>query len=445
MYVTKDGHTQKINDDTYPYWKTLGWSIDDDNDGVTDAGGASSSAVRRRSVPDYWVEAFAGTTTSFATFDSSFTAPSTSVHNHQLAIDCSDLRLVLPWGWTLNNTTTSIELLSAAGFPVKASLQIGTAVYPITFNGPRAATCDPSGRLISDPITGLFLKGTQVKARVLIGTISGGQYPVTRTTTGPGIAPAYTGGGYTKNADLTDVNTAPSSADASATLFGCALMGRPLAANPFVLAAVGDSIGEGQGDTGGTGYSWVTRATAANAPLFRITKPGAYAQAMAALPSYSLPMVGGASHAVVMLGTNDLLNTTRTVAQITGDLTTIYRMCLAEGAKVVGCTLPPRTSSTDAYATTGNQTVAGQGFTGGASSKRSQINAWIRAGGGGYLSGHIETADACETSRDSGLWRVDLGAPTTDGIHPSSVIHAAMAAAVDLAALAALPAAPLAA
>jgi len=36
MYVTKDGRTQRIDDDTYSYWRSLGWQRDDDRDGIPD-------------------------------------------------------------------------------------------------------------------------------------------------------------------------------------------------------------------------------------------------------------------------------------------------------------------------------------------------------------------------------------------------------------------------
>lgn len=37
MYVTRDGRTQKINEDTWPYWSQLGWALDLDQDGQPDS------------------------------------------------------------------------------------------------------------------------------------------------------------------------------------------------------------------------------------------------------------------------------------------------------------------------------------------------------------------------------------------------------------------------
>ncbi len=48
----------------------------------------------------------------------------------------------------------------------------------------------------------------------------------------------------------------------------------------------------------------------------------------------------------------------------------------------------------------------------------------VRAGDTGHpLVGYFDVADATESARDSGKWRVDLGVPSTDGIHPETVLH----------------------
>lgn len=53
------------------------------------------------------------------------------------------------------------------------------------------------------------------------------------------------------------------------------------------------------------------------------------------------------------------------------------------------------------------------------------IPAAVRVGQVGHpLAGVLELADALESSRNSGLWRVDLGVLTPDGSHPNAVGHA---------------------
>ena len=392
---------------------------------------------KQRALPGLWVGAFYGLPVDVGLMDSSFTSGSTVVQQHQIALECTDLRVVLPFGFRAStSSTSSAETVAPSSFPTRMSIQIGAATYPLTFNGLRTPTCDGGGRLVSDPIGGVFPKGAQLTVRILNGQISGASYPLTLPATGPGINPAFTANRWQKNADLVDVTTAPSSTNPSDNLWGVGLLGRPLAENPISWGGIGDSIMHGTGDTNATGgaLSWFTRAGNANVPVFRFARNGQWASAVATMSMYSMPMLSGSSHVAVALGTNDLLNNTRSYAQIVGDLTTIYRAVIAEGAKPVGVTVPPRSSSTDAWATAANQTVDRVPYQGGASSIRSQVNAWIRAGGGGLLSGFIELADVVETARDSGLWKAGY---TTDGTHPNATAHAAIAAAVDLVALAA--------
>lgn len=44
MYVTKGGVIQKIVEDAFPFWSALGWSIDQNRDGVPDGTGGGGSA-----------------------------------------------------------------------------------------------------------------------------------------------------------------------------------------------------------------------------------------------------------------------------------------------------------------------------------------------------------------------------------------------------------------
>jgi lysophospholipase L1-like esterase len=388
------------------------------------------------SLPGYFVDAYAGLASAATAMSGAFTSPSTVVQNHQIALDCSDLRVVLPYGWYLGATQTVTDTIMPNSTTVKVSIQYNGATWPVTFQGKRQPTCDPGGgRLISDPIGGYWAKGTQLKLRVLITTITPSTYWVGKPATGPGINPAFTDNGFTVNADIVDATTAAGTANAADTLWGGHLIGQPTVMKPFVLGAVGDSITDGTGDTGGNGYAWISRATNATVPLFRAARGSVTAQGVAAVGYSSMAMLSGCSHTVVLLGTNDC-GFNRTYAQLTADLTKIYQGAAAQGTKVIGATILPRTTSTDAWATTGNQSIpAGIGYTGGASSVRSQVNTWIRGGAGGLLAGYVETADTVETARDSGIWKATY---TTDGIHPATVGHTAMAAAVNLATIAAL-------
>lgn len=109
----------------------------------------------------------------------------------------------------------------------------------------------------------------------------------------------------------------------------------------------------------------------------------------------------------VQLGINDL-TANRTAAQYTTDLTT-FRGMLGYKRPMICSTITPGSTSTDSWATTGNQTTVTS------NPQRILLNAAIRNGYGGLTDGYVEVADIVETARDSGIWKAP--GMTTDGIH----------------------------
>jgi hypothetical protein len=147
------------------------------------------------------------------------------------------------------------------------------------------------------------------------------------------------------------------------------------------------------------------------------------------------------THAVVFLGSNDIYNISHTALQTETDLINgVYIPLWKQGKNIIACTLLPRNTSTDSWATLINQTVGSQ------ESQRLAFNQWIRAGlpvnsstlqpvavgtSGALLSGQvghpvsswIDTAAQLDStgSSDSGKWIVNGTAnyATTDGMHPT--------------------------
>lgn len=103
------------------------------------------------------------------------------------------------------------------------------------------------------------------------------------------------------------------------------------------------------------------------------------------------------SHIYCALGINDLSNTITAAALITS-LQTIWTTYGA--SRVVQATLPPETTSTDAWLTTTNQTPAAW------DAQRTAFNDAVRAGISGSI-GFVEIADVAEGGRNLGKWRVD--------------------------------------
>lgn len=111
------------------------------------------------------------------------------------------------------------------------------------------------------------------------------------------------------------------------------------------------------------------------------------------------------SHVFCQHGVNDL-GASRTAAQIKTDTLTVR--ALFPGKPFYRSTISPLASSTDGFATPGNQT------TGASNAQRVLVNADIRKGNHGNC-GFVEVADVMETARDSGIWN---NLYTIDGTHP---------------------------
>lgn len=127
------------------------------------------------------------------------------------------------------------------------------------------------------------------------------------------------------------------------------------------------------------------------------------------------------THALCGLGINDV-NGGDLATNIQGYLTTIYdglRPYLGP-RQIIQNTLPPISTSTDSWATTGNQTTHSN------NAGRITINNWIRGGAGRGLR-YFEFADAVESARNSGLWSPNT---TGDGLHENVAGNQAIAAAM---------------
>ncbi len=121
-------------------------------------------------------------------------------------------------------------------------------------------------------------------------------------------------------------------------------------------------------------------------------------------------------------GINDLKPTggNRAAGLVLTDLSTFAG--LFTGKRVFQCTITPLTTSTDGWATTGNQTVVAS------EAQRVSLNGSIRSGAVAATSGFFEVTDWVESARDSGLWKVP--GYTNDGIHELKKANFALKAAL---------------
>lgn len=205
----------------------------------------------------------------------------------------------------------------------------------------------------------------------------------------------------------------------------------PPSANPtFVI--LGDSLARGSNDNSALGDSeaytgWCERLLKPYGFVNFSASGRTIATQIAGNTRQTAAIGGGASHAICQLGVNDSGNS---LAAYKTAYNTMWAQCRANGMKPIACTLTPFTTSTDSWATTTNQTATNAQYQVGGVIQ--QVNDWMRAGADGNtdIVGLLDVADYAMSARNSMVWRVDLGAPTTDGQHPTAVVHAAMAAGV---------------
>ena len=209
------------------------------------------------------------------------------------------------------------------------------------------------------------------------------------------------------------------------------------------VVVMGDSIAYNSAQ--GNSFGYLEKGLDGHYGLINTSSPGDRLYwYLAGRRSFSQFADNDATTAIVEYCRNDL-GDGRTVAQMQANLLTLWTTRKNAGQRVIQTTITPNTTSTDSWATTGNQTVANAGV----ESNRVSLNNWIRAGApivggtavapgtsgatlagqaGHPLYGYWEITDEVETARNSGIWKAGY---TTDGLHPNTAGINAAAAGVD--------------
>jgi hypothetical protein len=191
----------------------------------------------------------------------------------------------------------------------------------------------------------------------------------------------------------------------------------------------------------------MTQVTA-NIPYITLARFGEQGAAFNSSKAFRLAVAQFCTHVVEGYGDNDFAPSggNASLALLQSSMLGIWFSLARQGLKVWRVSILPRTTSTDAWATIGNQTVGGN------DAARTGFNDWLRAGApispttlaavaigtggalvmgvtGHPLTGYFEIADLVETSRNSGVWK----APgyTTDGIHPNGNAHVLIGTNID--------------
>lgn len=340
---------------------------------------------------------------------------------HIVGSDSHDISLVYP-NWRTETGTgdqdgdndimvkATIEYVNADGV---------TTYFPVYFNGVRTTTIKPGGMIESDPVAIDLKKGDILYTRSYVSVTTLGQkWPVGKTIY------AENGDGASLGADTTD-----GGATGTVGIYGytpISIIGTPKNKGEKAFLLVGDSIMSGGSDNmNDKGY--MVRAIDDKHAYTMISRGGTTADGMANSANRKRMLLAKYhTHAFINFGTNDINNSTA-LATIQSRILAVCKQLADRGLKVHYMTCTPRTTSTDNWATTANQTTANSYFAAGTASKRGLFNAWVRSLPA-PLNGYFDVTSAVETARDSGIWKASH---TVDGIHPNDTGYAAAAAVIE--------------
>lgn len=380
---------------------------------------------------------------------------------HYTLFDIEEFRLVYVNGDSLGGP------INKGTFDLRVGVESVFGLFrQVTFNGRVTVTVPPGAIVVSDPI-GWAIAGPGNGNPSWASTAF--QYFFTRTFVTldgsggktPRIEAINTsiGDACETGTGLTDKTISGTVGTSGVDPYGpAAIVGVPSFGRHSVVFVAGDSIAAGTGDTPtvGTPGGYIMRALyAAKIGTARHAVASQQASALANMDNtgvhtgfhVTMPSLTGCSHAICQYGFNDMGTLgNQTAAATEARLVLAWLRLGSRGAKVFQTTITPNSTSTDSWATTGNQTTTAW------NSERIALNDWLRAGapinsttrapvaigtGGALLAGSIghpltgyfEAADIAESARNSGIWKAGY---TADGTHPSTTGATAMSAAITI-------------
>jgi hypothetical protein len=376
----------------------------------------------------------------------------------------SDISLCFAnWQMPLANNAGEVQSPGAAG-TIKVSLEYNGNYYPVWFGtGTREVTLDPEGEIWSLPV------GIEIPANATfyVRTL---YIPASGTTFASNYLDASYGGlsgaCYVAADEVDGTGSFGSGAGGFGLFAPVCITGVPAARVPQV-AIIGDSRAAGNEDGGGGvttsgGGGYLNRAIAATCVSVNLGLFGENGSQFLTAHGSRGKFIAGCDYALEAYGVNDI-NGGAALATVQATRISIWKLLTQRGLTVFADTLQPKTTSTDSWVTTVNQTHA---LTSGEETNRVSMNQWIRAGAplasassltpvtpgtsgaitagraGHPLAGTFDSCALVETAvyqygggTDSGIWQAPGGAAiTSDGIHcnPAGAVIAATAVPVSL-------------
>lgn len=349
---------------------------------------------------------------------------------HPVYLNCSNP--VFHW---VNATTggSSEDIVGMDTTRIKASVKVSGVTYPLTFNsGATDATILPGHLQASDPVSVSLTSGTNIIVYTWVEAAHAGAWPAGHTI---GFNVSDGQGWY---AGAPEETTVTSAGIQSSDLSGA---GIPYCYSPFAITAtrpfatrsvaiVGDSIASTVDSDGNKAF--IVRALqGANIPYTKLAISGdSFYNLERTWWDIRLQCMALSSDVVCELGVNDILRGETLTTLKAWSLIGWQKLKDAVGGTVYQTTITPTVEHIDVrlgynqWVRDGAPMVSGVGVATGSTDP-----AAVRAGDDTHpLTGYIEVADACETSRDSNLWNAyDSG----DHVHPSGAGVTAMAALFD--------------
>jgi lysophospholipase L1-like esterase len=342
--------------------------------------------------------------------------------------DISNIRVSYTQAYLLL-TGDTVSFSGAGGaLQIKAYLEYPANTFtPILFAGVLNASAADGTTITSDPVAITIPAGAQFWVRTVLRVTAN-----IAAVQSPALVSALANGDTAENADLG--NSGNVTQTSFSFLLAPSLITADIdAANAKSAVIIGDSIAWGEGDitsSGSNGSSgYVARGLATRFPYAQISKQSMKASEFDAFGNAGwlqiMALINAASptHLVSEYGFNDL-RIARTPAQLSGNLASIYNKFPT--ATAYQATITPRSTSTDGWITTINQTpYAVNDF----SNQVTAMNAIIRAVGITNQDAYFEPADIAMTARDSNIWKAPP-ASTLDGAHPTSAMAASISASL---------------
>ena len=315
----------------------------------------------------------------------------------------SSLKLVFA-GFYVKQTGSSYGGNAGVNSKITASIEYPAGVFTqVLFNGDKTGGIPDNGLVTSDSVAVSIPDGEQFWVRTFI-TSDGGMVYHSKANTVDGDA--WTNSTSNTLIDLTMTGTIPHTGGGNGYC-PVAIIGNTT--KPSYLL-IGDSRTNGNQDLVNTTHGDTGEIARGIGPTNAYINAGVggdlafyFNQANNAATRVLLAQF--CSHVIIQHTINDVTGG-RTAIQVQNDL---IAMAKKFSGKVLGLsTTAPVTTSSDSWATTGNQTVAPT------NAIRIAINNWKRAVPAPF-SFVFEVADAVESARDSGLWKAP--SYTGDGIH----------------------------